>query len=255
MDRSRRGGGIVIYVKDQFICSIIETPNLNLELLWLSVKCWDFSFVVGTFYHPPNSDSTVLDALSCSISNLGPKALKNLFLVGDFNIDFLSVDSSEYQYLSDLMSSYSLTQCVSEPTQVVESSSTLIDLCLVSLVNSCCVLPPLARLIILFCLYRLLYLLGLSLRGLPKRNVPFGFIGMLTLIWQMSYFHILIGMKFSSMDDIEISWARWKSIFLDIMSLCIPTCKSSSYRLPWISKAIIVEMKKRDFLYRQFRRT
>jgi len=57
-------------------------------------------------------------------------------------------------------------------------------------------------------------------------------------------------------EDIETSWNNWKSTFLEIMSLCIPSMKLKAHkRLPWLTKPLLVEIEKRDALYRRARKT
>ena len=71
-----------------------------------------------------------------------------LFLVGDFNIDFSVPCTCLYRKLFSVISSFNLTQVVSEPTRVSKSSSSLIDLIFVSSVVSvlsCTTVPPLAN--------------------------------------------------------------------------------------------------------------
>ena len=72
----------------------------------------------------------------------------SFFLVGDFNIDFLVPSTSLYFKLLSVVSSFNLSQIVSEPTRVSSSLSTLIDLIFVSSivsVQSCVTVPPLAN--------------------------------------------------------------------------------------------------------------
>ena len=142
LDRSRHGGGIAVFVKSSLSVSALpSTPNL--EFLPLSIKPSNhYSFTLGTFYRPPNSDSA-LRLLNDHISIMSPNLLHNLFLVGDFNVDFLQ-SSSLCNNLLDLTNCLGLKQIICEPSHV--GSPSLIDLVFVPSDFSCpsYVLPPIS---------------------------------------------------------------------------------------------------------------
>ena len=52
---------------------------------------------------------------------------RELFLVGDLNIDLLDQNAPDVKKLNDLMSSLGLNQLVTEPTRITQNTSTLID--------------------------------------------------------------------------------------------------------------------------------
>ena len=69
----------------------------------------NFSFIVGNFHRPPNSSfnifiemlSSILDILTCEHQS------SNMYLMGDFNLDFLKIEvNSKYLENYSLMSSY-----------------------------------------------------------------------------------------------------------------------------------------------------
>ena len=105
---------------------------LNLSLLYTLSVNYSASpspdICVALFYRPPNSNSyftfrylvfyfvRYFISLTCIF-----------FLIGDFNIEFLT-PSSLYTKLLSVISSFNLTQVVSEPTRVSNTYSSLIDL-------------------------------------------------------------------------------------------------------------------------------
>ena len=57
--------------------------------------------------------------------------LSNLIFVGDFNINFYNTHHPLYHKIEDIMSTFSLTQIVKDPTHVNQSGAdTLLDLVL-----------------------------------------------------------------------------------------------------------------------------
>jgi len=86
----KRGGGVGIYVKSEFIASVICFSNSQLdrstEFLFVSIKCSKGSLLIGCVYRPPKLSivnfETCLSALVASH--------ENVVILGDFNSDLLS---------------------------------------------------------------------------------------------------------------------------------------------------------------------
>ena len=56
------------------------------------------------------------------------------------------------------------------------------------------------------------------------------------------------------MDDVDTSWSNWKTCFLHIMDLCIPSSTvKPNRRVPWINHAVLQAIRKRKALFRIFR--
>ena len=93
VDRSRHGGGVLVFVKDVFTCSLLYKGSSELELLVLSVNVSVGSspdFCIALFYRPPSSDSVLLDSLFSTLCNIFTSLPCKFILLGDFNVDFLS---------------------------------------------------------------------------------------------------------------------------------------------------------------------
>ena len=133
LDCSRHGGGVLIYVKDLFTCSPLSKGTPLFECLIVTINSSPGSsphFTVALFCRPPSSSPALLDTLFFALCNNFVSSSLSFFLVGDFNIDFLVPCTSLYFKLLSVVSSFNLSQIVSEPTCVSNSSSTLIDLIL-----------------------------------------------------------------------------------------------------------------------------
>jgi len=155
------------------------------------------------------------------------------------------------------MSSFSLTQSVTEPTRVTNTSSTLTDLVLVSdpsMIKSCTTLPSLNT-----------SDHSTIAATLVSKSFPPTSKYCTRTVWHYrdadfaAANELLTDVPWDELidhEDIETSWNNWKSTFLEIMSLCIPSMKLKAHkRLPWLTKPLLVEMKKRDALYRRTRKT
>ena len=57
-------------------------------------------------------------------------------------------------------------------------------------------------------------------------------------------------------EDVNEAWANWQQCFMHIMHECIPQRLLPNRRnLPWLSKSLIQQMRKRNMLFSQARRT
>ena len=156
-----------------------------------------------------------------------------------------------------VMSSFSLSQVMSEPTRVVSNSSSLIDLAFVSflgMVQLCETLPPLAN------SDHLGVHLKLSARirkSTPKPHVR--------RIWRYNYadfdkaMELLDEIEWESLlneSDVDLYWSALKNYFLQVMEVCIPNAIVKVKKdLPWLNHDIKKAIQKRDSLYRRLKRS
>jgi len=142
-DRTRHGGGIMLYVHES-LRVVSYKSDLDLELLSAVLYTNSGSLWFGIYYSPPNS--SLLDNLEETLSDLDLVTHRHAILVGNFNVNLLQADDTSCLDLLGIASSFGLTQVVDSPTRVTSISSTLIDhvyVSLPSLVNSLHVIPPL----------------------------------------------------------------------------------------------------------------
>ena len=127
-DRSRHGGGVLLYVHESL--SLSERNDLlvanSLEMLSIEiVKPHNKSFLVSTWYRPPKSDVCLFNDFEtflrkCDLENL------EVILIGDLNCDILKhppeIHTRKLNFLSSL---YQYKQLINEPTRVTRTSATL----------------------------------------------------------------------------------------------------------------------------------
>ena len=150
-DRNRHGGGIILFVHDSMTCNVISKGPNDLELVLISVgpKTSTIKFCIGVFYRPPSSPYSCMDDFYSFWEDVDISTLSNLIFVGDFNINFYCNHHPLYHKLENIMSTFSLTQIVKDPTHVSQTGAdSLLDLVLTSSENqfeSCEVILPLAN--------------------------------------------------------------------------------------------------------------
>ena len=80
-------------------------------------------FLICSAYRPPNVYSDWIDLFEEELSLAQTTGLE-FILMGDFNIDINTCMNSKWSHLVQL---FDLTQLITEPTRVTQTSSTLID--------------------------------------------------------------------------------------------------------------------------------
>ena len=138
VDRKRKGGGVAIYCRSDLTYSKLASPALpsssRLELTWVNVQCGhNRSLVIGCVYRPPIYDGIQLDieVLEQSVQKFLAEG-RRVVLCGDLNCDIMRPSLSHVRSLLALISNTGMHQCVRHPTRITSSSSTLIDIVLVS---------------------------------------------------------------------------------------------------------------------------
>ena len=68
-DRNRHGGGVLIYVRNNFVCNILPSAD-NLEIITVSICHGPSKVFISLFYQPPNSLSQVSEDLFLYLQSL-----------------------------------------------------------------------------------------------------------------------------------------------------------------------------------------
>ena len=247
-DRNRRGGGVLLYLRDN-ICTSSIYSHPTLELLTAELTLKQGPLLLGLYYRPPSASQSLTD-LETFLQSLPPPKLKSAVLLGDFNIDLLASTSLSHD-IASIMSSFHFNQLVTEPTRISATSRTLIDHVYVSnrsLVHSCSNAPPLGSSDHSSILVDLTWT---APRPIKIRRQMWSYR---SADWDQANDLLLQALDSSSpasFPDVDSHWSSWKSQFMNIMSTCIPsriiTIKKS---LPWINTDIIRVMRKRDHFFR-----
>ncbi|KAK6181999.1 hypothetical protein SNE40_009772 [Patella caerulea] len=123
----QEGGGILFYVKDTIKYErLFEFEMHEVECIWLIVSPkFSKSFILCLIYRPPHSNVKWYEKFEQMLYNISSKyASAPFYIFGDFNIDFNSPVPKHWQ---TIISSYSLTQMITEPTRITDSTATILD--------------------------------------------------------------------------------------------------------------------------------
>ena len=251
LDHDRHGGGVLLYVLNCLSYSVELSGSVDLELIVISIDLHPSRVALALFYRPPNSPVTIFDTvLSTLYSYVDVSLFSNFVLLGDFNVNVLNPQHPLFYNVQTLGSSLCLSQIVSEPTRVTQSSCSTIDLVFMSSPSyliSCTTIPA----------FNSSDHLGLSVlfsAGTPQRPKA-----NFRRIWRYSLanFELACDMLDNTdwdgifTDNVNSSWENWRARFMQIMVQCIPQLTLGSKKnLPWLTKSVVQAIRKRNALFR-----
>ena len=86
-DQNRHGGGILIYVKDSYITSVLPGATPDLEIITICVQSGNCKACLSLFHRPPSSSSVIFDTFCNYLESLNTAQFSNFILLGDFNVN------------------------------------------------------------------------------------------------------------------------------------------------------------------------
>ena len=129
------GGGVGLFVRNSI--NYKQRADLLIfndfcESLFIEIDKEVFgcekNIAIGVMYRPPNHDINQFIECTKEILEKVHQENKFLYLIGDFNINLLNVDSHNLTAdFNDVIYSYGLIPLITRPTRVTETTATLID--------------------------------------------------------------------------------------------------------------------------------
>lgn len=111
-----KGGGILIYIKKDWIAEQVEVSLDHAETIVMSVSKNEFSFLVVALYRPPSAD---VNLFYNEFENLLKQYNNNdqVIITGDLNIDVMNRSKYKVGDYLDLLSSYGLQNVIRDYTR------------------------------------------------------------------------------------------------------------------------------------------
>lgn len=132
----KRGGGVGFYVRRGIVTKILQHPHSMLEQLWIEVRLSGGTLALGTAYRPEDiSVQDALDSLSESINVMSH--CDYICVLGDLNINLLSVESVQSREFLLFSNQHNMVQLVDEPTRVTDNTESLLDIVLTDDTSRC----------------------------------------------------------------------------------------------------------------------
>nr|CAH7729450.1 unnamed protein product [Callosobruchus chinensis] len=124
-DRSRRGGGVGIYIRDEFSSrEVFEDFHScdGIEHIFVEVTLSKIKILLCVIYRVPSSSAVLFIEQLDNIMSFVTPQYDYVGILGDINIDLLQDHS-----VLDCISSYDFVSQINEPTRITPSSATCID--------------------------------------------------------------------------------------------------------------------------------
>ena len=121
----KKGGGVGMYIRDDLTYSTeaLKEHNVNsgdVECGWIRVIMKNSKdIVIGVVYRPPSGNiEAFCKNMTTSLEEIGVDYGKDIFLLGDFNINYLANDDSNKKQLLNLENLTGLKQLIKQPTRL-----------------------------------------------------------------------------------------------------------------------------------------
>ena len=129
-DRTRQGGGVVCYIRQDISFNKIESLSENIEHIFLDLFLPKTKpILIGVLYRPPKQRS-FLNNLSIALENIPNVNSRELYILGDININLIYLGQQmpmgikRYYQMCALLG---LSQIINNATRITEKTSSLLD--------------------------------------------------------------------------------------------------------------------------------
>ena len=122
-DRNKYGGGLLLYVKENIPCKLLQNPT-DMELLILEFSIKNIKWLCIGLYRPPNENEKYFIENLMKILNQQSCLYDRTVLIGDFNL------TTQNKNLEILMNTFDLETLIKEPTCFQSENASCIDLIL-----------------------------------------------------------------------------------------------------------------------------
>ena len=110
-------------------CNLCSFLLYSKRALTLNSSCYLVShpqtiriFILTFFTEHPVQFFLLLDTLFSTFCTFNPSVFTNFCIIGDFNVNYLLPTTPSYIKLTNITSSFSLSQVVTEPTRIASTS-------------------------------------------------------------------------------------------------------------------------------------
>ena len=263
-DRPDGYGGVMIAVSKQINSHEMTELRTDCELLWTQLAIGNSSkLFVGAYYRPHIGDQCSIDQLNLSLQKLD-ESMKNpeIWLIGDFNAPCINWESmslsanrthvAQQSSLIDVMQEHGLEQIVNQPTR----QHNILDLFFLNYPSTkytIDILPGFAD--------HDIVCVDIEMGSEISKQNPREIYLYHRADWgsiKEDLISLLNSSDFSSTDTKTVNdlWTKFKDTILHSMRLHIPyKLTRTRCDLPWLTSDIRKKIRKRNKLYRQYKRS
>lgn len=246
---SSRGGGVALFTRNGLgfrCCDVQKHSTKTIEALFVRFSC---GLLMGVIYRPPSSCKNEFIAEMEAI--LLPFTIQNgpIVICGDFNIDLLGNDCSDYVFL---LQSFNLRNVITTPTRISSQTASLIDhmlfnqdialragVCDVAIADHC----PIFLLLPRACMLPLY-------QRRPNEFVRVDYASVKSLL-QCTDFAVLQNV------DVNVEFQNFVTHIKQILTQCTHTYSKHNYEVPvcpWMTQEILGILKRKDSYYNKWKK-
>ena len=134
--RNKRGGGLITYVCSTLASSCEPLVDLDVSNEWMEAQ-WIYihrpdckNIIICNVYRPPSGDlKKAIVYLENCLKTINMEKV-NIFVMGDFNVNYKNKRSPEYKKLHFFAQTNTLSQCINTTTRNTDKTKSLLDLVL-----------------------------------------------------------------------------------------------------------------------------
>ena len=257
-DRDNHGGGVIVYVKNTLHYKRrLDLEVRGLECIWIELTLLrNRRVLLGVFYRPPNSVIRYNSLIEDSIGLANDTGVEDIIIMGDFNLNAFFPPA--VRKIDSLCHQFGFTQCITDPTNFTESSSSIIDLLFIknsdSLISSGVGDPCLSQNIRYHC-----PIFGVFRFTKPPCSRIIRNIWMYDAADFNNFRRRLTELDWSSIQDnnVDSYVKKFTAVLTDLMKEFIPNkrVRVNSSDSPWINSIIKLKIRQRKRLYRMAKRS
>lgn len=260
LDRTtnQRGGGLLTLINKtkQITCDPMKLKNLNVsnqnaEIQALQIKpgCIKKMIILNCYRPPAGNIDAFMDHLYNILDQIDKLHEFEIYICGDFNIDYGLTTSPGFRKLKALESKYGLSQLISSPTRSTASTSSILDLIFTNCKNIRSASPVEVNIsdhepvIAIRKLTRIKHpRVSFTCRNYSNYSIEDFQHDLVTYDWSSFY----------ACCDVNHMWDEMEQIILHFANIHCPykTYNDRVKLSPWISQDLLELIKNRDRLYK-----
>ena len=256
----KKGGGVLMYIKDNVQWSDENVKFLNrsenfLEIQWIEITNENCrNFIIANGYRPPDGNISDFHDFIEASSNSIDLTRNDVFLIGDFNLDYLDNKVPGVKELKLLLKQFGFSQLIKGPTRFTTNRDSCLDLI-------CSNSNNIAKVLVCDVNISDHEMVMVTRRHVKYRDKKTSFIGrsyvnynkhtFINGLRNMDWEPIILG------NNVNYSW----DLFIDrIKSLIDLTCPLKRFKVkvtnkPWITHELIEQIKDKDRALRKAKKS
>lgn len=256
----KRGGGVGMLIAENLnykVRSDLSVNSSSLELMGIEITGLHQNIIIIVLYHPPNTCPEQFNLeLNKTLLKLGESS-KAIILGGDTNLDLMTTNNKATEQMIDSILSHGIVPNISHPTRITSKSATLIDNIFTRAIEvSKSVVINFTEIsdhnpIFIITNIKLQVKGNKHFRNNYNVSINYSYENIEKFKMYLNHHYP----DFNAMDDPDKASAYLIDIITNYKLIHL-TKKSSSRRTtpikPWMTKKLIVELRKRDTLFKKY---